>query len=244
MHTSITAHIAARYPIGTVPDGVSESEAIKNFGPIGTEVDEYGTIWGYNLDIFHERIANHPDRVENLYFLYLFMLRALMKARDQLIEMFFETGDANEDYRTRRLIHEIITDARLHEACPMPFDEASLWMGDASGEKRLELMGHFRNITKIIDCTSCEKCRLWGKLQVLGIAASMKVLFSETNGASEVDETFSLERNEIIALINSLGRFSSALSDIKYMESLALADRGSSMNVSGEAAENVLQEEL
>lgn len=226
MHTSITAHIAARYPIGTVPEGATASDdALGALGARAAEVDAYGTVWGYNLEVFHERIARHPDRVENLYFLFLFTLRALMRARDQLVETLFETGDADEDYRTRRMIHEIVTDARLHEACPVPFDEAGVWMGDAGGEKRLELMGHFRNITKIIDCTSCEKCRLWGKLQVLGIAASMKVLFSETNAAGDLDEPFVLERNEIIALINSLGRFSSALADIKAMEALAVAER-------------------
>ena len=25
---------------------------------------------------------------------------------------------------------------------------------------------HFRNISRIIDCVGCDKCRLWGKLQV------------------------------------------------------------------------------
>ena len=53
----------------------------------------------------------------------------------------------------------------------------------------------------------------------------MKVLFSETNAAGDLDEPFVLERNEIIALINSLGRFSSALADIKAMEALAVAER-------------------
>lgn len=25
----------------------------------------------------------------------------------------------------------------------------------------------FRNISKIMDCVGCDKCRLWGKLQVI-----------------------------------------------------------------------------
>lgn len=29
-----------------------------------------------------------------------------------------------------------------------------------------------------MDCVGCEKCRLWGKLQVLGMGTALKILFS------------------------------------------------------------------
>lgn len=29
-----------------------------------------------------------------------------------------------------------------------------------------------------MDCVGCEKCRLWGKLQVLGLGTALKILFS------------------------------------------------------------------
>ena len=31
---------------------------------------------------------------------------------------------------------------------------------------KLEFQGHFKNITRVMDCVSCDKCKLWGKLQV------------------------------------------------------------------------------
>ena len=36
----------------------------------------------------------------------------------------------------------------------------------------------FHNITRIMDCVGCEKCKMWAKLQLLGIATSLKILFS------------------------------------------------------------------
>ena len=30
----------------------------------------------------------------------------------------------------------------------------------------------------LMDCVGCEKCRLWGKLQVLGLGTALKILFS------------------------------------------------------------------
>lgn len=29
-----------------------------------------------------------------------------------------------------------------------------------------EFVSHFRNISRIMDCVGCDKCKLWGKLQV------------------------------------------------------------------------------
>lgn len=30
----------------------------------------------------------------------------------------------------------------------------------------------------IMDCVGCEKCRLWGKLQILGLGTALKILFT------------------------------------------------------------------
>lgn len=34
------------------------------------------------------------------------------------------------------------------------------------------------NFSALMDCVGCEKCRLWGKLQVLGLGTALKILFS------------------------------------------------------------------
>lgn len=41
----------------------------------------------------------------------------------------------------------------------------------------------------IMDCVGCEKCRLWGKLQVLGLGTALKILFTvdgQENGVQTV----------------------------------------------------------
>ena len=38
------------------------------------------------------QVGRHPERVENLYFVYLFMMRALNKAADELATYDFSTG--------------------------------------------------------------------------------------------------------------------------------------------------------
>jgi hypothetical protein len=90
----------------------------------------------------------------------------------------------------------------------------------------------FRNISRILDCVSCEKCRLWGKLQILGIGTAIKILLTKeedlmiktyTDVDEELEETRGyssftssrdvslINRQEIIALINTLNQFSKSV---------------------------------
>ena len=41
-----------------------------------------------------------------------------------------------------------------------------------------EFQSHFKNVSRIMDCVGCDKCKLWGKLQVQGVGTALKVLFS------------------------------------------------------------------
>lgn len=54
----------------------------------------------------------------------------------------------------------------------MPFDEGRLWKGEHGAELKRQLQATFQNITRVMDCVGCEKCKLWGKLQTLGRQAT------------------------------------------------------------------------
>lgn len=62
-----------------------------------------------------------------------------------------------------------VDSAAVKQACPVPFDEGRLWKGEDGPELKRQLQAHFHNITKAMDCVGCEKCKLWGKLQLLGM---------------------------------------------------------------------------
>lgn len=77
-----------------------------------------------------------------------------------------------------------------------------------------EFRQHFRNISRIMDCVGCDKCKLWGKLQIHGLGTALKILFSGkfdkwesmTNRNVNRRKSFFLERSEIVALVNAFGR--------------------------------------
>ena len=76
-----------------------------------------------------------------------------------------------------------------------------------------EMRARFRNISRLIDCVGCEKCRLYGKLQILGLGTALKLLFAgrAANEQQQQQPPEPLLRNEIIALINTLFEFSSSI---------------------------------
>jgi hypothetical protein len=54
-----------------------------------------------------------------------------------------------------------------------------------------EFKQHFRNVSRIMDCVGCDKCRLWGKVQTTGLGTAMKVLFELDDKNLEYGALFS-----------------------------------------------------
>lgn len=87
MHSSITSHLVNDYLL-----------------------DEGSGKWGQNLPAFQARLGNEEAkaRVENLYFAYLFVLRAVMKAGPYLASMDYQTGIPAEDANTLQLVQGLV----------------------------------------------------------------------------------------------------------------------------------------
>ncbi|KAL6543341.1 Endoplasmic reticulum oxidoreductin-1 [Orobanche hederae] len=187
LHSSISIHIAAEYLL-----------------------DEAKTLWGRNAELMYDRVLRYPDRVRNLYFTFMFVLRAVTKAASYLEQAEYDTGNVEEDLKAQSLMRQLLYNPKLQSACPLPFDEAKLWQGKGGPELKQEIQKQFRNISALMDCVGCEKCRLWGKLQVLGLGTALKILFS-IDGKNHPTEPLQLQRNEVIALMNLLNRLSESV---------------------------------
>ncbi|GAB1297920.1 ERO1-like protein beta [Apodemus speciosus] len=151
LHASINLHLCANYLLeetwGKPSWGPNIKEFKRRFDPVETK-------------------GEGPRRLKNLYFLYLIELRALSKVAPyferSIVDLY--TGNLEEDADTKTLLLSIFQDTK---SFPMHFDEKSMFAGDKKGAKSLkeEFRLHFKNISRIMDCVGCDKCRLWGKLQ-------------------------------------------------------------------------------
>ncbi|XP_003373251.1 endoplasmic oxidoreductin-1 [Trichinella spiralis] len=184
--------------------------------------------WVRNVDMFKYRFGAEytngegPERLKNLYFVYLLELRALQKVAPYLHHSLFYTGDDERDMET---MDEVSRFVQTVEAFRNPFKESTLFQGNANKAMTLkeEFRRHFLNISRIMDCVDCDKCRLWGKLQTHGIGTALKILFSDLPKVHDHQRRkrhFQLQRNDVVALFNSFGRFSSSIKEISEFNKL------------------------
>ncbi|XP_046900164.1 ERO1-like protein beta isoform X1 [Hypomesus transpacificus] len=210
LHSSINIHLCAEYLLD----------------------EAWGkSLWGPNVQEFRQRFdpaetkGEGTRRLKNLYFLYLIELRALSKLAPYFDRAFINlyTGNTQEDTGTKELLMQLFNET---QAFPMHFDEKSMFAGHKIEAKILkeEFRLHFKNISRIMDCVGCSKCRLWGKLQIEGLGTALKILFSEKEIKNLPEHSpskgFQLTRQEIVALLNAFGRLSTSIHQLHSFRSL------------------------
>jgi hypothetical protein len=253
--------------------------------------------WGTNIPLFVRAVGSHPERINNLYFTFLFVLRAISKAAPSLTNYRYDTGHKEEDEEVASLMRKLVTSTSMIpdlesfssaqqslltdsaisgssnstltsgtnksgngndvQECREGFDEDRLFQvpdrdmqvdayNSAVAENvnlRNTFRSRFQNITRIMDCVTCDKCRVWGKLQILGIGASIKVLLTPdedivdmaaiaAEGGSSNSSSNLLTRQEVIAMVNTLHQlaqsvlFSSKASEVELDSKIARVQDG------------------
>lgn len=165
-------------------------------------------MWEMNVNCFYERIGKFPNRIENLYFLWVVATRAVSKLAPIINDHPFCEGLGAEEELVKRHVMQV---EEVLKSCPETFDETVLFNDYQTSETspsnlKLQFRDSFRNISRIMDCVGCEKCKLWGKLQTSGLGTALKILF----GSANVKAPF-LTRMELVSLINVYWRISESV---------------------------------
>lgn len=202
LHASISIHICADY------------------------LDQTTGEWAPNLDCFISRLATHPERLSNVYFNHVLLMRAVARAAPYFRA--YDIGVAPKgkendctrsqrktDAATRKAFNEVLALAERTEVAT-GFSEAAFFRGPDAPILKEQFKSHFRNVSRIMDCVGCDKCRLWGKLQVSGFGTALKILFAldERDLDPKINPDL-LQRSEVVALFNSLHRISESLNSVE-----------------------------
>jgi len=167
-------------------------------------------VWGPNIELYEKVVHPQKEWLNNLYFNFVILLRAVNKFRVPLSEFWYHTGNPYDDNHTVHNIFDLLYHDFLESACSSSdsFDETMLFR-DENATRIDDFRSAVREISQVLDCVGCEKCKLHAKLEFLGLGTAVKILFSQ-------DATF--ERNEIIALMNTLGKYSDVLMFVRDMQ--------------------------
>ncbi|KIP04225.1 hypothetical protein PHLGIDRAFT_129668 [Phlebiopsis gigantea 11061_1 CR5-6] len=165
--------------------------------------------WGPNLQCFINRIASYPERLEYMYFNAVLLLRAVARIGPYLSAYdYCGTGTHEGDQYTLEKLNNVISIAQNVGR----FDETTLFRGPNAQVLKEEFKQHFRNVSRIMDCVGCDKCRLWGKVQTSGVGTALKILFELDQSALDPKINHNLlTRSEVVALMNTLHRFTESL---------------------------------
>jgi ERO1-like protein beta len=190
--------------------------------------------WTPNLNCYVERLHKHPERISNLYFNYALIVRAVAKLGPYLKNYTFCSGDVEQDRETKMKVQELTATAAQ---TPQIFDESLMFVNGEGPSLKEDFRNRFRNISRLMDCVGCDKCRLWGKLQTAGYGTALKILFEYDNEGqnkdTEIDAPF-LKRTEIVALFNTLARISSSLSSVEKFRDIVEAREHAEGGMEGE----------
>ncbi|KAG2078917.1 endoplasmic oxidoreductin [Suillus decipiens] len=179
---------------------------------------------GPNLQCFVTSVASHPERLQYIYFNTVLLLRAISRIGPYLRDYDYcsmSTSAHHDHVLAEDIQEEAKTLATLSKVIDIAehvgkFDERVLFRGENANILKEEFKVHFRNVSRIMDCVGCDKCRLWGKVQTTGLATALKILFEMDEAALDPHKNHNLlQRSEVVALINTLHRFSESLQAVE-----------------------------
>ncbi|KAK5077806.1 endoplasmic oxidoreductin-1 [Exophiala xenobiotica] len=174
--------------------------------------------WVRNTECYKQRLHNYPERISNLYFNYALVTRAIAKLDRHLQSYTFCSGDPDQDRETKQKVHRLTSQLA---SLPNTFDESMLFRDPGMVDLKDDFKQRFRNVSRIMDCVGCDKCRLWGKVQTAGYGAALKVLFEFDENKN--GENPHLRRTELVALINTFGRLSHSMDATRHFRELVNA---------------------
>lgn len=208
LHSSISIHLCAQY----------YTKAKDCFGK---------GAWGPNIKEFKRRFdpeytnGEGPHWLKNLYFIYLLELRAIAKAAPYFENELFYTGNLENDQEVQKVVKKLLEIAKSFKD---NFDEQVMFSKNDIETRKLkeEFIMHFLNISRIMDCVGCDKCRLWGKIQIQGLGTAFKILFSKDlqNNFVGNRKQFHLTRTEVVSLFNAFGRLSNSIYQLQKFRTM------------------------
>ncbi|KOS21425.1 Endoplasmic reticulum oxidoreductin-1 [Escovopsis weberi] len=180
--------------------------------------------WQPNPACYEARLRRHPDRVSNLYFNYALVTRAIAKLQPYILgpQYTFCAGDTSEDAATRAKVLRV---TRAANSVPQIFDESLMFVNGEGPSLKEDFRSRFRNVSRLMDCVGCDKCRLWGKVQTNGYGTALKVLFEFSDDNHDAAPV--LTRTEVVALFNTYARLGESLKSVaRFEEMLDARDKG------------------
>lgn len=175
-------------------------------------------IWRDPKKEFDRRLGPNgetPLAMENLYFCFMLLLRAASEAKSRLVQD-CSAGKVVCPLKDLQglLAHPLLKNDSVAVASKKLHDHAI--QDPDSSEALWEARMRCRDLLRITNCVQCNKCRLHGKIALLGLATAMQLLVGQRGEGGDPDK---VHRVELAALLTTLHKFSKAIQFCHEMKS-------------------------
>lgn len=149
--------------------------------------------------------GEQPMAVENLYFAYMLVLSAASKARDRLL---CDCQNGSIDEQSAAILEgflalPVLSDPAV-EVAPKKFTDHAVESSNNLWQARMRT----RDLLRIMNCVQCNKCRLHGKIAMLGLSTALQIHLGR---AGEGGDPERVHRVELAALLTTINKFSKAV---------------------------------
>ena len=153
-----------------------------------------------------------PLAMENLYFLFMLLLTAVSKSSDRILQ----------DCNNGRIEATVVDDLRALLECKL-FENSDIGIAAKKLQNHAlesvsglwEARMRARELTRIMNCVQCNKCRLHGKICTMGLSTAFQLL---VGNKGEGKDPKLIHRVELATLLTTLHKCSRAIHFCKLMQ--------------------------
>lgn len=165
-------------------------------------------VWRDPKTEFDRRLGGNGETqlaIENLYFAYMLTLSAAAKAKTRLLAD-CQSGKINSEAAPALIAFlnlPILEDAAV-EVAPAKLHSHAVESSNSLWEARMRT----RELLRIMNCVQCNKCRLHGKISMMGLSTALQIHLGRGGEGEDISR---IHRVELAALVSTLYKFSRAV---------------------------------
>ncbi|KAG7363945.1 endoplasmic reticulum oxidoreductin [Nitzschia inconspicua] len=154
-----------------------------------------------------------PMAMENLYFAYMLFLSAIAKAQPKLLA---DCQSGKMDGAQTEMLQTFLSLPLFNDPAIQGVSKQLRHHALASPDNLWEVRMRSRDLLRIMNCVQCNKCRLHGKVAMMGLSTALQIhLGTDGNGG----DPNRLNRVELATLVSTLYKLSSAVDFCQKMRS-------------------------
>lgn len=154
-----------------------------------------------------------PLAMENLYFCYMLLLRAVKQSRERLLQ---DCSSGKIGPETSEALQAVFASSLMEEpAVDVAFNRLHDHAVNGSKETLWEARMRTRELLRIMNCVQCNKCRLHGKISVMGLSTALQILVGRSGTGGDPKR---IHRVELAALMATLHKFATAVQFCNEMQ--------------------------